>query len=42
MVLTNTTDLIIIRDVFFLVLILVLNKITSFHNEAHAFLYQKS
>ena len=29
------------RDVFFSVLILVLSKVSGFHNEAHTFLYQK-
>ena len=33
-------DSILIRDVFPLVLILVLSKVTSFDNEAHTFLYQ--
>ena len=35
-------DQILLCNVFFSVLILVLNKVASFHNEAHIFLYQKS
>ena len=39
---TIAIDKILIRDIYFLVLILVLTKVVSFHNEAHTFLYQKS
>ena len=36
----NMTDCILIQD--FLVFMLTLNKVASFHNEAHFFLYLKS
>ena len=35
-------DWILISDVFFIVLILASSKVSSFHNESHTFLYQKS
>ena len=35
------TNLILIDDVHFLAPILTFNKVVSFHNEAHTFLYQK-
>ena len=40
-VLTVVIDLILIRDVFLLVLILVSNKFVDAYNESHSLLYQK-
>ena len=42
MVLTIVTDWILIRGVFFCVLIQIVNKIGSFQNEEHTFVHQKS
>ena len=40
MILTIVIDWIVLRDVFFLVLILTSSKVANFHNEAHTFLYK--
>ena len=41
MVLTIVTDSILIRDIFFVVSILLSSKVESFHNEPDTFLHQK-
>ena len=41
MVLTIVIHEILIRDVIFLVLILVSSNVVSFHNEAHTFFIKK-